>query len=99
MKVRNGFVSNSSSSSFIVFIPENNSTVNGYNNIKNFFDHNFCIDIESDDIIEDLNLEKIKKHIKDGFGVTEIDVDYGCVDGIEDIINKLCDNYYLYYSD
>jgi len=97
MKIRNGFVSNSSSSSFIVFIPENNKTSNNYHNIKKFFENNFGIDIESDNIgINDLTLEKIKDHINNGFGVVELDVEYDACESIGNIISTLCEDYFIY---
>jgi hypothetical protein len=100
MKIRNGFVSNSSSSSFIVFVPKNNNTYNTYNDIKKFFENEFEEIIENDEqyLFDGLTVYKINKYIADGYGLAYINVDYD-IQNIESIIGQLCDNYFIYSID
>jgi len=66
MKTRNGFVSNSSSSSFVVLLPDN-FDVDSFvtEELVNSLDEYTLEDIESDDVVDGVR-KIIKNFIKDG---------------------------------
>jgi len=82
-KFRTGFVSNSSSSSFILFVPKTDATTNNIDNIK----QHFRDDGYDDEDMEYLNLNLMQDYLNEGFGfVGEYSLEYGC----DDVITRIC---------
>ena len=89
-KIRNGFVSNSSSSSFIVLKPNTlfSGKKNNENVIKKAFveNHGEINDKWDKEYFESYNkkiLEFAEKNGVDGFEVFEVSVEYGAEDSVE----------------
>jgi len=81
MKIRQGFVSNSSSSSFLVKIPL--QSVNTINSIEEFYKW-----IDEDDYAEEIEKEVDLNNIFDnGWSVVELSAEYGSEEDVFNVLN------------
>ena len=78
MKIRNGFVSNSSSSSFMMFMPKNTKTINDMEGFKLFLLDEWGMEDENIESYMDTHKNTIQEQFGNGNGFIMTDVEYGC---------------------
>ena len=93
MKIRNGFVSNSSSSSFMLFVPKSDKTINSLEEYKEYLLDTGWHDEE--DIEYTINNVKDKMQVlfSRGLGFLELDVEHGCEEVIREVASTLGGEY------
>lgn len=90
MKIRSGFVSNSSSSSFIVGVPSfKETTIEG--RISELYEvaKEYEYDIDELPYLRGWNLEKVKELAEKGYTFEYLDVPFGCEDNIYNFLNRI----------
>ena len=92
MKIRNGFVSNSSSSSFIVIAPQNDKTINSIDEYKKYLGDDMD-DEDAEYYLDRDKIEKFKKHFDNNMGLIFTSVERGC----EEVITNLLDSLNIEY--
>lgn len=87
MKIRHGFVSNSSSSSFIVFVPQNDKTFNSQEELTSELMKEWGC--EEDVEVTLSNIKNLGEDFKKNVGCVIIDAEYGCEGSLREISEKL----------
>jgi len=90
VKIRNGFVSNSSSSSFLLFLPKSDKTVNDMKGFEDFLIDDWGLEGEED---MKYHIEKYEEVIQSNFdkgnGFIEASTVYGGGGEMEDLAKRL----------
>lgn len=90
MKIRKSFVSNSSSCSFIVFIPQNTETINSEEEYKTWTKNEYYWDDNDFDDFGSTNLKMFNKNWKKGLGLISGSVDHGTdISDFEELMKKM----------
>lgn len=86
MKIRNGFVSNSSSSSFIIATKDKSNPRFYFNDVdfKNYLMEQ--LEYEEEYVINFINDDDVNSYLKNGYGLAVIDVDNNFYDCIDDLV-------------
>lgn len=86
MKIRSGFVSNSSSSSFIIATKDKSNPKFYFNDVdfKNFLMEQ--LEYEEEGAINFINDDDLSHYFKNGYGLTVINVDNNFYDYIDDLV-------------
>jgi len=89
-KIRNGFVSNSSSSSFMIFLPRNDKTINDMGEFEKWLVDEY--DVDNEEMMKYFIKEYegvIKSNIDKGNGFIVMEIDDNCYDSINDIAEAI----------
>jgi len=89
MKIRNGFVSNSSSSSFIIFTGHTKKSLNTIDEVKKYFFKDGYDEEDIKYVLTDKIIDKIENEIEKGLGCIIINADYWSENILIDIVDKL----------
>jgi hypothetical protein len=89
VRARLGFVSNSSSSSFIVFLPKNDKTINSMEEYKQYLSDEQYLDDEDLENTMKNQEDQLQQNFDKAFGLVEAQVSHGGEEEFEDFVEKI----------
>jgi hypothetical protein len=92
-KIRLGFVSNSSSSSFLLFVPKSNKTINSREEYREYLLNCGFYDEEDAELALDSEKDKMQALFDKGLGFLDLDVEHWCEEVIREIADALGGEY------